>query len=212
MKRISACILFLILALSMLGGACAEAADITGAWHSDTMILTLKEGGIYTLEKMDEAMIGTWVLEGDTLYVDKGTLGETTFHYDAAARTLRRNSRLFTRAPIAAEAEDFTGSWTTAFVDAFGEVLPAESAELRMDAVIDGISITLTIASEGETILEGNAVWAEGALKLAIPASGEGGQESIYDISMLETGMIRIRTQLADGTADFYLEKNDPAA
>lgn len=220
-KKIIAGILALILIPAMLFGACAEAADVTGAWYADmngmVMILTLNENGVYTLEKADEAMIGTWVLEGDILYVDKGTLGEDKLHYDAAAHTLDRNGMLFAREaiaafepgePITAEPEDFTGSWTSTNVDTFGAVLPGETAELRMDAVIDGAKVILTIESAETETLEGEAVFADSALILTISRD----QERVFSISMLDSGMIRISTELAAVPATFYLEKNEAAA
>ena len=217
MQKIVASILCLILILSM--PVCANAADITGAWYSDTMVLTLKEGGIYTLEKMDEAMIGTWVLEGENLYMDKGTLGETIFNYDAAAQTLRRNNRLFTRAPIAdfepgnpvsASPEAFTGSWTSVYIDSAGVMLTAGEAGFRMEAAIDGSKVALIIRSETEETIEGEAVYTDGVLNLAVPTADGQDPEGMYTISLLDTGLIRIYAEPADEPAVFYLQKADP--
>ena len=220
MKKIAAGILSLLLILVTLCAACAETADVTGAWYASlngmAMTLTLNENGIYTLEKGDEAMIGTWVLEGDILYVDKGTLGEDRLHYDAAVQTLDRNGTLFAREAIAAfepgeavpaNLEDFTGSWISTNVDTFGAVLPGETAELSMIAAIEGAKVVLTIEAAEKETYEGEAIFADGALELTISAD----QECIFAISMLDSGMIRISTELDAGPATFYLEKTPEA-
>ena len=89
MKKILTVVLTLVLALSMLCVASAEAAGVTGVWYGDmygmVATLTINEDGTYALEMMGDSAPGAWVLEGDQLYMDKGLETEAVFTYDAAA-------------------------------------------------------------------------------------------------------------------------------
>jgi len=216
MKRLASFILSLILILSI--SACATETDITGAWYSDmyckVLSLNINEGGIYTMELKDDAMIGTWVLEDGILYLDKGTAGETALNYDTDAQTLGHNGFLLTRKKIKdfkpgktakADIEDFTGSWTIAKADISDAVLPLNLADFYMNAVIDGEHVILT-ETDDKVVKEGEAVFADKALQLTIPAADASGKDSVYTITMLKSGMICIATD----SAKYYLEKNAP--
>ena len=142
MKKILTVVLTLVLALSMLCGACAEAADVTGIWYGDVYgmvaTLTINEDGTYALEIMGDSTPGAWVLEGDQVYMDKGTEAEAVFTYDAAAQALDWDGVIFGREaieqwmPAAARAdaaiEEFAGEWVAERVDAFGAILPVADA------------------------------------------------------------------------------------
>ena len=56
----------------------ASAEDVTGEWYADmygmVMVLTLNEDGSYAMDMMGEIEEGTWVLEGETLTMDKDGL------------------------------------------------------------------------------------------------------------------------------------------
>ena len=218
MKKIIAGILSLLIILSMSGCANKKNADITGSWYTDMygkiLTLNISEGGIYNMEVLDEAMIGTWVLEENTLYIDKGTAGEKSFSYDAAAQTLEQDGNMFTRKEgkafkpgktAAAVLEDFTGSWTATKADTTGALLPYNPAQFCMEAAFEGTKVSLTIGAEKE-VQEGEAVFADGVLTLA---TAEGG---VYTIVKMKDGLIRISAELESGPAVFYMEKVTPAA
>ena len=216
MKKIISFMLFLIIILSI--SACAKEATVTGAWYSDmyfdVLTVEINDGGIYNMEFKDEAMIGTWVLEDNVLYLDKGTAGEMTLSYDADAQTLGMNDFSFARKKIKtfkpgktvkADIEDFAGSWTATKADVAVAVLPLDPAGYYMNAVIDGEHVILTETAD-KVIKEGKAVFDKGALHLTIPAADESGKESVYSITMLKKGMICIST----GSTKYYLEKTEP--
>lgn len=218
MKRFMLLILSLILILSMSGCAKTKETNVTGAWYSDmyTNVLTMDidEGGIYTMELMDEAMIGTWVLEDNILYLDKGTAGEKTLNYDADAQTLEQNGFSLTRKKVKAfkpgktinaDIEAFSGSWIATKADLSDAALPLNPAGFYMNAVIDDAHVILT-ETDDKVVKEGEAVFADGALRLTVPAANESGNDSVYTITMLKSGMISID----DGSTVFYLEKSTP--
>lgn len=218
MKRFMLLILSLILVMSMSACSKTKETNVTGAWYSDmyTNVLTMDidEGGIYTMELMDEAMIGTWVLEDDILYLDKGTAGEQKLNYDADAQTLEQNGFSLTREKvkafkpgktISAEIEDFSGSWIATKAAPSDAALPLNPAGFYMNAVIDDVHVVLTETDE-RVVKEGEAVFADGALRLTVPAANESGNNSVYTITMLKSGMISID----DGSTVFYLEKSTP--
>ena len=82
MKRLTSLVLALLLALTMMVGAFAETADVTGEWYSELLgiqvTLTINADGTY---KMDIAGMdseeGVWEKNEDgNLVMDKGTEGE----------------------------------------------------------------------------------------------------------------------------------------
>lgn len=217
MKKVLSYILLLVLILSLQGCALKKPNDITGTWYADmygnTLTMKIDKGGIYNMELMDEAMIGTWVLEENTLYMDKGTSGEKSFSYDSAAQTLDGCGILFARKSVAASKpgkavtaslEEFTGSWTVKKVEALKTLLPLKNEKSPANVTIDGTKVTLNIGFLDDEIKEGEAVWADGALKLTVPAASENGQETTYAITMMDTGMIRIASESADTPAIIY--------
>ena len=161
-------------------------------------------------------MIGTWTLEGDTLYLDKGTAGETAISYDAETQTLGQNGFVFTQKKVKnfkpgktakANAEDFTGKWTTTKVEPAAAALPLNLANFNMNVVIDGTHVVLT-ETDAKVIREGEAIFADNTLQLIVPAADKSGKESVYTIAMMKNGMIRITTD----SAKYYLEKTEPEA
>lgn len=82
MKRLTSLVLALLLALTMMLGAFAETADVTGEWYGELLgiqvTLTINADGTY---KMDIAGMdseeGVWEKNEDgNLVMDKGTEGE----------------------------------------------------------------------------------------------------------------------------------------
>ena len=219
MKKILTAIMALMMLALMATGAMAE--DVLGDWYAEVygMVakLTLNADGTYLLD-LGGAAEGTWVLEGDALYVDKGTETEGVLAYDAAAQVLdMAGEMIFGRdvlvawAPAAVRAEaalaDFEGVWSASNVDCFGALLPVDAAGVYMDAVITGTAVSVTInfiepeTFEGEAVLEGNA------LTMNVPAKDEYSSDSVFTMNALEDGMIAITTELFSEPATFYLER-----
>ena len=82
MKRLTSLVLALLLALTMMVGAFAETADVTGEWYGELLgiqvTLTINADGTY---KMDitgmDSEEGVWEKNEDgNLVMDKGTEGE----------------------------------------------------------------------------------------------------------------------------------------
>lgn len=218
MKKILTAVLTLVLALSMLCGASAEAAGVTGVWYGDmygmVATLTINEDGTYALEIMGEAAPGAWVLEGDQLYMDKGLETEAVFTYDAAAQTLDWDGMVFGREaieqwmPAAARAdaaiEEFAGEWVAERVDAFGAVLPVADAGIEAKLAIEGSHVVLTMFFMEEDVTEGDAVFADGVLTLTTQNNGE---DIVNVISALEDGMLSCTAPMFGETVTFYLAK-----
>ncbi|MBR3795050.1 MAG: hypothetical protein IKK34_03335 [Clostridia bacterium] len=219
MKKVPTAIAALMLLALLCCGAAAE--DVTGDWYAEAygMVakMTLNADGTYLLD-MGGSTDGTWVLEGETLIVDKGTEYESAFAYDAEAQMLNMADELvfgreelvaWAPAAVRAEAEldDFEGIWSATNVDAFGALLPVDAAGVYMDALITGASVSVTInfiepeTFEGEGAMEGNA------LKLHVPAKDEYSEDSDFTVYALEDGMIAITTELFSEPATFYLEQ-----
>jgi len=218
MKKILVAILALVLSLSMLCVASAEAAGVTGVWYGDmygmVATLTINEDGTYALEMMGDSQPGEWVLEGTTLYVDKGTEYEGSFVYDEAAQTLNMDDVVFGREvieqwmPAAARAdaavEDFAGEWVAERVDAFGAVLPVADAGIEAKLSIEGAHVVLTMFFVEEDVTEGDAAFADGALTLTQEHNGE---TLTYVVSALEDGMLSCTAPMFGETVTFYLAK-----
>lgn len=218
MKKTLVAILALVLALSMLCAASAEAAGITGTWYGDVYgmvaTLTINEDGTYALEIMGDAAPGVWTLEGDTLYMDKGTEAEGVLTVDAAAQTLTMDDVVFGREaieqwmPAAAHAdaavEEFAGEWVAERVDAFGAVLPVADAGIEAKLSIEGAHVVLTMFFMEEDVTEGDAVFADGALTLTNENNGE---TLTYVVSALEDGMLSCTAPMFGETVTFYLAK-----
>lgn len=219
MKKILVAVLTLVLAMSMLCGAfAAEAADVVGAWYGDiygmVATVTINEDGTYALEIMGDATPGVWTLEGDQLYMDKGTETEAVFTYDAAAQTMEWDGVIFGREAIAqwapaavradAAIEDFAGEWVAERVDAFGAVLPVADAGIEGKLSIAGSHVVLTMIFVEEDVTEGDAAFADGVLTLTTQHNGE---DIVNVISALEDGMLSCTAPMFGETVTLYLTK-----
>lgn len=218
MKKILTAVLALIMVLSMMLGACAEAAGVTGVWYGDmygmVATMTINEDGTYSLEMMGESAPGAWVLEGNQLYMDKGTETEAVFTYDEAAQTLDWDGMIFGREvieqwmPAAAKAdaaiEEFAGEWVAERVDAFGAILPVADAGIEAKLSIEGSHVVLTMFFVEEEVTEADAVFADGALTQSKENNGE---TLTYVVSALEDGMLSCTAPMFGETVTFFLAK-----
>lgn len=152
MKKLTALVLALVLALTMMAGALAEAVDVTGDWYGvlagTQLTLTINEDGTY---KMDFGGLmqedGVWEKDADgNLVMDKDTEGaglltvtETGLSTDIQGVTIE-----FTREPadtvdmtISEETtlEELQGKWQATSVITGGMTLPI--AMLGSNCVIE---------------------------------------------------------------------------
>ena len=219
MKKILTAIVALMMLAVLACGAAAE--DVTGDWYAEVygMVakMTLNADGTYLLD-LGGATDGTWVLEGASVIVDKGTEYESTFAYDAAAQVLNMaDEMIFTReelvawAPAAVRAEaalaDVEGVWFATNVDCFGALLPVDAAGVYMDAGIAGANVSLTVTFMDAETFEGEAVLENGTLTLTVPAKDEYSEAQIFTANALEDGSIAITMELFSEPATFYMEK-----
>ena len=222
-------ILSLVLALLMMLGCAALAEDLTGAWYGDLfgipVTMTLNADGTYGMEVMDETQPGVWVMEGETLYMDKGTDMETILAYDAAAETLtmdmdgmvcvfgREAAAAFVPAEPKADAaiEEFAGQWEAANVYFMDVLVPTDFAEMHMTLKIENTSIDAAIDVMGDVetfVAEG--VFADGVLSLVVPATlDEAGneltQEMVFPIKVLQDGTLSVEMDMMGTPVIFYL-------
>lgn len=222
-------ILSLVLALLMMLGCTALAEDLTGAWYSNlfgmSVTMTLNADGTYGMDLMDETQTGVWVLEGETLYMDKGTDMEITLTYDAAAVTLtmdvegmvcvfgREATEAFVPAEPKADAaiEEFAGQWEAANVYFMDMLVPTEFAEMGMTMKIENTSINAAIDLMGDVeTFEAEGKFADGVLTLVIPATlDEAGneltRELVFPIKVLQDGTLSFEMDMLGMPIIFYL-------
>ena len=222
-------ILSLVLALLMMLGCTALAEDLTGAWYGNlfgmSVTLTLNADGTYGMDLMDETQTGVWVLEGETLYMDKGTDMETILAYDAAAVTLTMDMDgmvfVFSREAAAAfvpvepktdaAIEEFAGQWEAANVYFMDMLVPTEFAEMGMTLKIENTSINASIDLMGDVeTFEAEGKFADGVLTLVIPATlDEAGneltRELVFPIKVLQDGTLSFEMDMLGMPIIFYL-------
>ena len=222
-------ILSLVLALLMMLGCTALAEDLTGAWYSNlfgmSVTMTLNADGTYGMDLMDETQTGVWVLEGETLYMDKGTDMEITLTYDAAAVTLtmdvegmvcvfgREATEAFVPAEPKADAaiEEFAGQWEAANVYFMDMLVPTEFAEMGMTMKIENTSINAAIDLMGDVeTFEAEGKFADGVLSLVVPATlDEAGneltRELVFPIKVLQDGTLSFEMDMLGMPIIFYL-------
>ena len=217
-------LLSLVLALVMMLGCVALADDITGNWYGDLfgipVTMTLNADGTYSMEIMGEVQNGVWVLEGDTMTMDKDTDMETPMTYDAAAATLTMDmdgmvcvfGREAVEAFVPAEQkldaaiEEFAGSWEAANVYFLDMLVPTDFAGMTMKLDIVGSTVTMTLNMGEETddvaTLEG--VYADGVITLTIPAD-EMSDESVFVVKVLQDATLSCEFSMMDMPVIFYL-------
>lgn len=217
-------LLSLVLALVMMLGCVALADDITGDWYGDLfgipVTMTLNADGTYGMEVMGEIQNGVWVLEGETMTMDKGTDMETPMAYDAAAVTLtmdmdgivcifgREPVATFTPAEIKADAaiEEFAGSWEAANVYFMDMLVSTDFAgmTMKLDIVGSTVTITLNMGEETDDVATLEGVYADGAITLTIPAD-EMTDESVFVVKVLQDATLSCEFDMMGMPVIFYL-------
>ena len=219
-------ILSLVLALLMMLGCAALAEDLTGAWYGDlfgmTATMTLAAEGTYTLELMGEADEGSWVLEGNTLYMDKGTEAEVSMVYDADTNTLnmdmegmvivfgREAAAAFVPAEPKADAavEAFAGSWKASNVNFMDMLVPTDFAGMNMTLTIEGTTavMALNMGEEEDDVATINGAFADGVLTLTIPAENEYSEDVNFIVKILQDGTMSCEFSMMGMPVIFYLD------
>ena len=214
------------------------AEDVTGEWYGNMygmpITLTLDESGEYSMD-MDgeEGETGTWELDGETFYMDRGTDAELGLAYDGETLSIEEDGMelMFSRDPEAAagfvpaeartdsELEEFAGHWTATQVSAFGMTASLDLLEIeKVDLDIDGSKVNFMMAGGdlfGEveaTELEGEL--ADGVLAFAIEAGDADSEDAetwAWTAQLLEDGTMSLTTEMMEEPLVFYLEAGEAA-
>lgn len=225
--------LLLTTALSMAVTCNVMAAeDITGEWYGNMygmpVVMVLDESGDYSVEiDGEESTTGTWELDGELLYMDKGTEYETTYAFDGETISISEDGMelSFSRDADAAagfepaetrtdsKIEEFAGNWTATQVSAWGMIAPLEMLEIESVELEIADNKVNFIMAGGDAFgewevkeLEGEL--EEGILTFAIETEDEYSEDSIWTwtVQLLEDGMMSLSTEMADEPLIFYLE------
>ena len=216
MKKLLSVLLSMALALSLLcGAAMAETADVTGEWYGSmfgiTVKLVLNEDGTYEMDMMGETNEGTWELDGDKLYTDRGLDNEGMFLYDGEKITAEEEGMelTFTREPVEefepapvvedAALEDFSGRWKATMISMMGMTLPADAMEMEMILVIDGETASM-VSGEAEEDGEEPTVdmpleYKDGTVTLT---EGEDEFATVYTVKLHEDGTLSMSSFMGE--------------
>lgn len=160
--------MLLIAVLLPFAAVNAGAEDLTGNWYADLfgLIFTmeLRADGTLTLTSSDQnSAEGTWAVDGDQLYLNKGQADETTLTISEGRLSNPLQGLNFGREPIEAfipptavkaeKAEDFGGVWKLNLVSTGGMTLSGETA---LSAVQSG----------GAAVKDDTLVFENGAVRL----------------------------------------------
>ncbi len=214
------------------------AEDVTGEWYGNMygmpLELTLDESGTYSMTMGgEEEDTGTWELDGETFYMDKGTDDELSLAYDGETLSMEEDGMelMFSRDPEAAtgfvpaeartdsELEEFAGHWTATQISALGVTAPLEMFE------VENVELDITdnkvkfILAGGDTFgewevadLEGELT--DGVLAFAIETGDEDSEDSetwAWAAQLLEDGTMSLSTKMEEEPIIFYLEAEEDA-
>lgn len=229
MKKRFALILAAALTMTAAGSAMA-AGEVAGEWYGNiygmSMTLTLDESGEYSLGmEGEEPQTGTWELDGETLYIDKGTEYETSFAYDGETLYAEEEGMemVFSQDPDAAAGfvpaeprtdasiEEFAGYWAATQVSAFGMVAPLEMMEVeKVDLEIEENKVDFIMAGGfmfGEWEIEDlEGTLTDGALTFVMEAADEYSEDTTWSVQLLEDGTMSLSTEMMDELLVFYME------
>lgn len=170
MKRLTSLVLALLLALTMMVGAFAETADVTGEWYGELLgiqvTLTINADGTY---KMDVAGMdseeGVWEKNEDgNLVMDKGTEGEGLVTVTETGLSTEQDGMKidFTReAP--AEDEELTISTETTEEELQGKWQATSVIMNGMSVPMSMVGQECIIEGEGQQSVPAESGWSDGA-------------------------------------------------
>ena len=229
-------VLLLTAALSVAATCNVMAAEeAAGEWYGNmygmSMTLVLGESGEYSMDLAGEEETGSWELDGETLYMDKGTDYESNFAYDGETLYADMDGMefVFSRDPeaaagfVPAEArtdstiEEFAGYWEATQVSAFGMTAPLEMMEVeKVDLEIVDNKVNFIMAGgfmfgEWEVPdLEGTL--ADGVLTFTMEAQDEYSEDTTWNVQLLEDGTMSLSSVMMDEELVFYMEAAEAEA
>lgn len=211
------------------------AEEVAGEWYGNMMglsvTLTLDESGEYSMA-MDgeEPSVGSWELDGETVYMDKGTETETSFAYDGETLYAEMDGMefVFSQDPEAAagfvpaeartdvKIEDFAGYWAGTQVSAFGMTAPLKMMEVeKVDLEITDNKINFIMAGGfmfGEwEIPDLEGTLEDNTLTFVLEAEDEYSEDTTWNIQLLEDGTMSLSTVMMEEEVVFYLEASEAA-
>lgn len=219
MKRLTSLVLALLLALTMITGAFAEAADVTGDWYGELLgvqvTLTINEDGTY---KMDVGGLqqeeGVWEMNEDgNLVMDKGTDGEGLVTVTETGLSTEQGGMTldFTREAAMSISPDTTeeelqGKWQATDVIVNGMTLPISM--LGQECVIEVKDSTLYLVNlVGQTELAEYGIpltFAQGMLFVTLQVDEN--TSEMFGVAKLTDGTVLFEVAMGDNVMDFLME------
>ena len=225
MKRLTSLVLALLLALTMMVGAFAETADVTGEWYGELLgiqvTLTINADGTY---KMDIAGMdseeGVWEKNEDgNLVMDKGTEGEGLVTVTETGLSTEQDGMKidFTREAPAADSEgldistetteeQLQGKWQATYVIMNGMSAPMSMVE--NDCIIEVKESNLYLRDLlGQTMLAEIPIpmtFMDGILIASLPTDENTTQ--MFVVAKLTDGTVLFELGQGDTAMDFLME------
>ena len=226
MKKLTALVLTLMLVLTMMAGALAEAADMTGDWYGALLgtqvTLTLNADGTY---KMDIGGLsqeeGVWENDADGNFImDKGmegeglvTVTETGLHTEVEGMTID-----FTREPVdvteltvseETTLEELQGKWQATSVVMGGMNLPMNMMpEGQQECVIEVRDTSLFVLNlVGQTTMaefELPMTFINGVLIVSLQVDAD--TTETFAVAKLTDGTVLFELVMGDTAMDFLME------
>jgi len=213
MKRLTSLVLALLLALTMMVGAFAETADVTGEWYGELLgiqvTLTINADGTY---KMDIAGMdseeGVWEKNEDgNLVMDKGTEGEGLVTVTETGLSTEQDGMKidFTReAP--AEDEELTISTETTEEELQGKW--QATSVVGQECIIEVKDSNLYLLNlVGQTALAEIPIpmtFVDGILTVTLPVDEN--TKQMFGVAKLTDGTLLFELVQGDTTMDFLME------
>lgn len=213
MKRLTSLVLALLLALTMMVGAFAETADVTGEWYGELLgiqvTLTINADGTY---KMDIAGMdseeGVWEKNEDgNLVMDKGTEGEGLVTVTETGLSTEQDGMKidFTReAP--AEDEELTISTETTEEELQGKW--QATSMVGQECIIEVKDSKLYLLNlVGQTALAEIPIpmtFVDGILTVTLPVDEN--TKQMFGVAKLTDGTLLFELVQGDTTMDFLME------
>ena len=245
MKKLISLILVVLLLCMALPTMAEE--DITGDWYLKTMkmgdqeydaaaigfaiTMTLIADGTSSMSMPDseEALVGTWALDGDKITVTINDEPVSGIVIDGAI-TLSQDGQdmIFTREAVegitlaetkaAESAEEFYGDWTCLYVETEGTLIDISVIGMGVPSVtISETGLEFYDEEDGALtlILKVNKldapVFEEG--KLSVKAAADAANPDFtIDAELLEDGMLKMTLVASDSPMNLYFVPAEPAA
>ena len=216
MKRLTSLVLALLLALTMMVGAFAETADVTGEWYGELLgiqvTLTINADGTY---KMDIAGMdseeGVWEKNEDgNLVMDKGTEGEgmSTEQDGMKIDFTREAPAEDEELTISTETteEELQGKWQATSVIMNGMSVPMSM--VGQECIIEVKDSKLYLLNlVGQTALAEIPIpmtFVDGILTVTLPVDEN--TKQMFGVAKLTDGTLLFELVQGDTTMDFLME------